>query len=295
MTLPVAAIRCAYRIPQAIVACKPSRRWLLETANFPSSDMPDDLLVNFTVPRHRFPLFVNFFFLGRNFMHLPAANQLIVSSHLAKSIPKADPKMDMTDAFSASYEAIVYSKLVLAGFQPEFVPRERGKRTPDIRIPEERILIECKDSHSDAAASKGDAATIRKIQEMIEDADSQLRQFDPEGECVHIIFMDLPEGSRSMLLDRGAADQEVFMRLVFRQGRILVPGAKPPFPWPNRVIFSTYEMCSFGERLEGYLDIEPRWIPPVFVAEGEPQKFKSFFQQFFDGFRSDIGGDSYTR
>ncbi len=245
-------------------------------------DAPDDHPVYVRIPDSMIPVYMAIYYAARAWRRLPSDAKGLCIGRLRKRLPKVGnapsteeilsgervPRpMNPENLLSALYELTVFARIQLAGFSATFVGEGLG-RAPDIEVHSPRILIECKDSLSALAFGGTDDDAIRKLQDLVADAEDQHATHDPEGTAEHMVLLDLPEELTTRIEEKPRHEQDRFWKRVFGMWHISPDGTASKYDSrikrPECVLFSDVHLGMYLERKSERFFREPRWFVPFF-------------------------------
>ncbi|MCW5945415.1 MAG: hypothetical protein KIT74_00095 [Fimbriimonadales bacterium] len=285
LELPAGAARLVYRFMQRCENVSPRTAWLTKNVEEIDPSLEDSDRVILHLPEPWLPLFKAMFIVARSCRELLHEQQVEVAKHVCEGLPpigrvpnlddvlskKLQPvRLDLRNFFGHAYAACVYSRIVRAGFDCEFVRHIDHKKTPDLLSREGGVYVECKDALSDAGVSGSDEDVVRKLQCMIRIADQQLSAIDPRNEFEHVIALDLPEGVVSRFREMREPNREQLARAIFG-----LPGISPCGTWidrepiidnPSRVILTDFDFGIHSANPARAIQREPIWFAPMFRA-----------------------------
>ncbi len=282
--MPYVAFKLLSEFQELMASELESASWVATSSEWRNLDLADHEFIDQPIQASMIPIIHALYSVALGCRTLGVDLQRDVAKHVAQRLPKVKkediPKLEevLSDSFepksigfgqflSAVYEANCYCMLNRQGVRCKFEPESKLNKTPDISCVNYKVLIECKDASSDVALKNEPKDIIRKIQFLIEDAETHFPKFDPIREYEHVICIDMPEGTVRRLQMMSTSEREQFARDLFNipfigQDRRIVE-RETLIDNPRRVILSDFDNGRFRNK-EKWKGREGLWLLPLF-------------------------------
>lgn len=295
----VGVVRLAGRFASECGRVSKKASWIAKGFDLIAPNLADEDRIRIPMDESMAPVFQAIFELARASKDFADGQRTEIAKHVCSQIPKVGVipnkedilagtakriMLDLRGFFGDAYTALVYSRVIRAGYDCEFVATSKTGKRPDLVSHEAKVYIECKDSLSDVGVERSDLDAARKFQDLVRDGATHFRDIDPKHEYSHLIAVDLPEGLVTRLKNTGEPDRERFWRDMFNLSYHTSCGTrivrKSIIDHPARVLISDFDFGVFADKDGGNWPREPLWLSPQFQTS-ETLVFQPFLDQFF--------------